>query len=78
MCCAREGPGSDESAKEAARDGELSLEREASPVWAGLSPALLTMGPTCCWTLVSVLALSQAREACLSQAGVPTTLCMNE
>lgn len=42
LCCAEDGRGSDARAEEAVQDGELSLEREASPVWAGLSAALHT------------------------------------
>ena len=48
MCCAGEGRGSDASAEEAVQGGELSLDREGSPVWAGSSAALHTLGTTCC------------------------------
>ena len=40
LCSAEDGRGSDARAEEAVQDGELSLEREASPVWAGVSAAL--------------------------------------
>ena len=48
MCCAGEGCGTDATAKEVARDGKLSLEQEASPVWAGLFAPPHTSGTTCC------------------------------